>query len=429
MIIACIPLLYFTCLFFYQLNRQKALNAGSIIVLFYIFSSAFSIVYLRIFKNVQYHTAGFNNMVPTVLYCFLLTLVILPIYDYRTDLIIKVDFNPKKELMLDIISWVLIILSIISMISSYDLIVSVLRGDIGRLRLNFYRSNTEYTSGGSQSLLEYILSFGSSLSPVSLLLFFYGLIYRRNKKLQNILLLFASLTSAVLDIAVASRTQFIYWIMTAIVLYFTFRPQMSLKIRRISRIIAIIFGALALTYVMAITVSRFRNGSASLGGVQTSLIAYIGMPYPEFCQLFNVYKFDSICWDRTFPIITKYLFRHSFSLPEYRTMVSARIGMDIGTFYTFLGDAMVDFGKVGMIIYAFAFYCIERITLRRGKINSVPLHKMIVFLLIFRLPLLGLFAYVYLKVGTSLLIIGAILIIVLLNSRYTIVLKASRKNR
>lgn len=424
MVIAYIPLIYFTLLFINRWRKYRRMNSGSIVVIFYIFSSLFSLLYLNRFEDSTFISAGFDNLLPTFLYCALLTIAILPVYDFRSDLLEQVYLDPKKELLYEIICWVLIALSVISIISSFDSIVSALHSNLGSLRTAFYQTNAEYSyTRASQPLYKYLLSFGTSMSPIMLLFFFYGTIYRKHKKLLNIALLVASLSQVLLGMALASRNQLIYWVMTAIALYFTFRQQMDIKTRRVYRILAIVLGALGILYFVAVTVSRFQSGTTSFGGVQTSLIAYVGLPYPQFCKLFNLYTFDGVSLDRTFPIFTKYILMHDFNLYEFRHNVSLKIGMDVGTFFTFLGDAMIDFGKIGMIIYAFLFGAIERIAYKRNNVESISLTKMIIYVLLLRVPLLGLFAYVYLSISTSLTIIGSIIIIAILNSRYVLVIK------
>jgi len=78
-----IPFLYFSFLFIFMLLKQKSFNLGSFIVLIYIISSFFSILIKK------YDLLNYNfpviKLEPTFLYCFLLTISILPFYKYRSE--------------------------------------------------------------------------------------------------------------------------------------------------------------------------------------------------------------------------------------------------------------------------------------------------------------------------------------------------------
>ena len=82
-----------------------------------------------------------------------------------------------------------------------------------------------------------------------------------------------------------------------------------------------------------------------------------------------------------------------------------RIGMHLGVFYTFLGDAMVDFGKFGMVIYTLLLSYISTKIVSRHKLSSFSFSKFLLFILAVRMPLLGVFAYVYYGIGTSIVIL------------------------
>lgn len=406
-----VPFVYFTWLFIHMYRKQRAFNVGSFVTVVYAFSALFSIIYIYTTDDHTWQNAGWDNLLPTFLYCTLLTICIMPIYRFRSDKILNVFLRNDNVQIYYSICWVLIVLTLISIITSLPSIISSLTSNLYMVRSTFYSVSADaaYSRGG-QALYQYFLNIGIAMSPVALLFFYYNTIYHSEKKVMNISLLIASLAQPITSFTLASRNQVIFWIMTFLALYVTFLPQMNKGVRGMYKRVLIVFGGLGVLYLGAVTVARFTLANTSVGNVQSSLIAYIGFPYEQFCNVFNAFRFDGMTFDRTFPIITKYFLGHSFNLYDYRMSVSGRIGLFVGTFYTFLGDALIDYGKVGMVIYAILISIMERIALRHSPNDSISLSRMIVFILVLRIPLLGLFAYVYLTVGSSLMVIASLII-------------------
>ena len=403
--------------------KQGRITAGSVILLVYLLSSFFSIVYINLGIQNRFDETDLNNLRPTIVYLFLITSVIVPIYGFKDNQIQKVILPKNKEDIYVLISWTLIAFTVISIVLSASSFLGLLGKDLGAVRQEFYDDVTSISyTRSSQSIFYYIINMGTILSPILLLFFFYGCIYMPWKKGLNISLLIASLSNVLFSLLQASRTETVYWLLTYFVYYATFHSQMNARMQRIFRTTMIIIGAVAVSYIVFVAVSRFGS-TKSYNNWSTgySFIVYMGLPYPEFCTLFNMYFSHEPTFDRTFPIFTKYILGNNFNLYEYRIFMSNSIGMPIGTFYTFLGDAMVDFGKLGMCIYTAIIVLFEKIALRRLYSASVTLSQMIVYALVIRVPLLGVFAYVYKSVSTSLLIVGALLIAIILSDRFSII--------
>lgn len=409
-----IPLCFFSVYFLAEKRKNKEIaNIGSIITLYYILSSAFAII--------LYYTDSEMNRIelklfPTLLYCFLLMITIHPFY----KIVIR---NKRFESIGDdnktfkVISWILIILCLIFLVYISSAIIGVLRGDLGKIR---------YLSGVDENfrvvtLHSYVMPsyYAIYFSPILILFFFYSVSFMKNSTLFNILLIASSLVLCIYSIQDASRTQVIYWLMTGSVLFAIFYPHMPKRSRSIT--ITLIFCVLiaAFIYLRLITTSRFGSGTGS------SLISYIGQPYLQFSNIYNHYNFDgNITWDRTFPIISSFFNENTFDVRVYRRYHTARIGANTGVFLTFLGDAMLDFGKIGMVIYACIIGLIENAFVRRIMNKDFTVSNMVILTILFRIPLLGIFADMYLTKPTSIVIIGS-LIIALVFSNVKIVIRAS----
>ena len=412
-------------------KKKKRITAGAVVLLVYLTSSLFSIIYVKMGIQGRFEEYDLNNLWPTIVYCLLLTAVIIPIYEFKDDQIQKVVLSESKEGMYVCITWILIAFTLISIAMSIGSFSGLVEKSLGSVRSEFYGeiANISYTRA-SKSIFYYIVNMGTILSPILQLFFFYGTIYMPKQKALNVSSLVASLSNVLFSLLQASRTEAVFWLLTFIVYYVIFRSQMNFRMRYVFQRAMLIFGGAALVYIILVTVSRFGGeNSANNWSTGYSIVVYMGLPYPEFCTLFNKMTFHGLTFDRVFPIITKYFLGNDFNIYEYRTSMSNSIGMPIGTFYTFLGDAMVDFGKLGMCVYTLFVVMIEKIVVKRGNPAYITLSQLILFSLIVRQPLFGIFAYVYKVVSTSLLIIGALFVAVLLYSKIIVVYVSKRKEK
>lgn len=401
-----VPFVYFSIFFALMWRKQKSFNVGSIITLFYIISSFFAILIKT--NNLWIFHFPEIKIIPTFLYCTLLTVSILPFYKFRSDKIKFITLQNSKVFIP--ISWILIILSFISLALTINDIKTSFTLSFGDIRNEFYQDTGSFQEFSGLPWYQYLINFAPSFSPVLLLFFFYSIVYMNNKKIFNILLILASIVLSLNSITTAARTQIIYWLFTFIAFYVCFNPQMTGAIKRKVKILFTIIGFFGIVYIVSVTISRF--GERDIGS-KGSFISYAGQSFPQFCNVYNKYTFDELTFDRVLPISSKYIMRNKFTNTEYREKQSMRIGAETGVFFTFLGDAMLDFGKVGMIFYTLIFYLISTYALRRSNNFVISLSQMIIFTLLLRLPLLGLFAYVYTSIQSSVLIIGSLIIAVL----------------
>lgn len=402
-----IPFIYFIILFLIMWRKQRSFNIGSVIVLFYIISSFFAIL-------IKKYEWMFNfpeiDIVPTFLYCILLTISIIPFFKFRSDKIKLITLTNNKLFIT--ISWTLIILTFISLGITIPSIKSTLTLNFADIRKEYYQDAGTFYEFSGQPWYQYLINFAPSFSPILLLFFFYSVVYMNNKKIFNILLLLSSVVLPLNSILSAARTQVIYWLMTFCALYICFKPQFKTKSKLKILVTTSIIGILGIIYIYSVSVSRFEERES---GTLGSLISYAGQSFPQFCNVYNHYTFDKLTFDRVFPITSKYVLGHKFTNVQYREHQSLRIGAETGVFFTFLGDAMLDFGKVGMIIYTLIFYFISIKCLKRKDYSSISLSQMIIFVLLMRQTLLGLFAYVYTSISSSIMVIGSLIIALLLN--------------
>ena len=130
-----VPFVYFSIFFALMWRKQKSFNVGSIITLFYIISSFFAILIKT--NNLWIFHFPEIKIIPTFLYCTLLTVSILPFYKFRSDKIKFITLQNSKVFIP--ISWILIILSFISLALTINDIKTSFTLSFGDIRNEFYK--------------------------------------------------------------------------------------------------------------------------------------------------------------------------------------------------------------------------------------------------------------------------------------------------
>ena len=235
-----------------------------------------------------------------------------------------------------------------------------------------------------------ILSLCYPLSYIFLLLFFFYFTFIEKRYYLKIALLLSSLCSIYYGVFASGRTNLIYWILTFVACISIFLPDLRKQKTKFRRIVWVfIFVAVVLTiYFVNTTVGRFEF---SEGGVKESLLEYSGKSFLVFNDFFQNFPPGHFSLRRIFPFLSE-IFGGSMSLTEYRTITYAHSHMEIGTFYTLLGDLFVDIGTLGLYLYAFVYYLVSKNQARRPQMNIADL---MILMVLYLIPLQGIFYYSY----------------------------------
>ena len=407
-----IPLVYFSFLFLKTIRNDKQISVGSLILLFYVFVSFFGVLVVRL--KIMDRIPDFS-IIGTLLYCSLLTLVISPFVKFKPHLIQGIDFDDRNRKTYFTICWVFIVLNALTILLSWDKLMLSFTMEFYDIRKDYYDDSTNV--GGSQALIQFVSTLTPCFSPLLILFFFFGLIKFPEKKIMNTLLIISSASYAILSVITAARTQVIYWLLMFSTLLVFFYHLLSKGVKRK----VIMYGgsilAISVLYMSAVTISRFDTKTTSTMSSQESLIYYTGQQYLTFIDTYNHYSFDGITVDRTFPIISKYVLGHrNFNVANYREYQTNRLHTPTGVFFTLFGDAMLDYGIFGMCIYGFILYLLIKYNLPKNK-STISLSHLIIYVLLLRIPVLGIFAYMYASIGYSFFILGSIAIAYILKNK------------
>ena len=412
-----VPFLYFMILAIYLIRKNKGIDICAFIVMIYAFSAFMSIL-LDIFGiyniNGVYEKIAISPLA-TVTYCGLITLAVIPFRRIRS-LDLK-EINMQKNWLADLLSWVLIFTFFITIFNTFTHLDTILQSDLKDVRDEVYSNTEQVKVTDIQWFLALPETLFSQFSPVAILLYFANMATNRKSNLFNWLLLLSSLTPVVKAVLIAGRTQPIYWFLSFMALYILFRPMMEQQQRRKALMPFVVFGGIVGLFVAAVTVARFAMVDiANDTGTFDSLLAYSGQSFVNFNYFFTQYTVHGIHLDRIFPITNYFIWHPGWNLEDYRDMIWSYSGLNIGVFFTFLGDLLIDLGHFGMVVYVLLFYLLSTYVCRSAnEEGTIRLSRMLVILVLFLIPLQGIFYYSYYKINTGYFVVGTLMVCWVLN--------------
>lgn len=371
------------------MKKRGGFSVAFLLCILYAISGSFAIL----LENSYDYKAYDFNLIDVIAYCTLLTLTILPFikkYEGIVD-----DIKMSNHIVFNVYCYIVIISSIIVISRTEFSLSSFLMSDYGEIRSDFYRQMNENKEGGD--VLFTILRIFSGNFAVNLACFFYSFTFLNKRNVFNVLLLFATTAPVIEDVATGSRTTAVYWILLFVAFFIFFRKYWPTKKLRIAYILIGFFAFLMIAYVSVVTITRFSLGV----GVEDSLISYIGQPFLQFSVVWNQYELPTITTDRLLPLTSKYLFGHTgFNVHEYRDWIEMKTSVPANVFYTYIGDTIIDIGRIGAVLFVLFYYIIALKLIKIKKV--IHFEDLIVYTILLRFPLHGIFAYVYYTTTTSL---------------------------
>ncbi len=414
-----VPFIYFTLLALFMWYKHKAFDIAVCLASVYAVSGFFSIL-IDVFNLwggggcCDEISIGF---IPVFSYCILITITILPFYNFRSASIQNIELTNIR--LFKIVSYFFILIFVSTVLFTFSTIIEMFQDeDFLAVRSLHYEGYNIIEDLSSKSLTMYFLNFFpyffGFLSYVALLFYFYSIAYMNNKRWFNILLFLSSFSRVIYSMLTLDRTQIVYWILLFVILYSLFHKQINKKVL-LAPIVIIL--SLILVYFLLITIARFgEKDSGALGGI----IQYAGQPFLNFTYFFDHLIDHKPYFFRLFPLYNRYL-GDNLTLDEYRDMVTASQGFYVSVFSTFLGDIMIDIGHVGMIIYVILFYVLCRILLHRKSLETIHFSQLLLLLMLICNPLHGVFYYRYFNPMEGFYIVESVILYFLL--RYTFTLK------
>ena len=407
-----VPFIYFILLMFVFWYKGKQFGVASYIALIYAISAFYSILidWFGVYGEYGVTTKVPIHFLPTLTYCVLITISIWPFY--KLQKIKNLDIPLSRPILFTWLGYFFIFVFFITIFVFLDDIRSILNGDLSEVRAMIYDEDAVETPTGWRYVLELFPTIFSRFSPMILIMFFYSILKLNNSKLYNYLLFVASFTPVVAAILVAGRTQIIYWILIYGALYVFFRPFLDKSKKRTVLLPVLVATGILGIYFMAVTASRWGESSDS------SMTAYLGQSFLNFSYFFDHYSCREISFQRIFPFTYHFVLGQKFDLTDYRETIFAYSGENIGIFYSFLGDWLVDLGHGGMILLVIIYACVASLTLKQKRKGIMPFYQLMLWVLLLQVPLFGVFYYSFWRIDMSYYILGTIVLYLIF--RYSI---------
>lgn len=316
-----------------------------------------------------------------------------------------------KPQLMDFVSWGLIVTFFLTLAMLFSDIYTALTSDLSEIRSMVYGDDEGHHVSGLKWWLLLPNTLFSQFSPIAILFFYINVSQSRKSNLFNYLLLASSITPILSAILIAGRTQIIYWLLSYLLCFFLFRNQMNAEQRRIVVRPFLVFAGAFVLFFASVTLARFTSNTLdSDTNTLNSVIAYTGQAFINYNNFFNHYICHKISFNRIMPVSHYFVIDPGWTLKNYRAQIMSQTGMNIGVFYTFLGDLMVDLSKVGMTIFVLLFAGISTFLSRQEEDNSIPIYRMLLVQLLILIPLQGLFYYSFHRVDVGYYIIGTLLL-------------------
>lgn len=405
------PFVFFLILLFFLHIRNKEITIGFFLVSIYAFSALMGIFLYNV--DILSYNQIEISLNSIFYYCGFLTLFFLPFLSYR-----HFDINLIRKpniLYFRKISWFFILTNVSGILLILKYILFVLSNNPGSFK-NDAESlllSLGYNLNFLEMIGQFLLSYFSDFYVIIIVFFFYSITFLENTKKFNILLFVSSLGTVFNGLQVGGRTQIIYWLLIFTSCFLFFKKHMNAPVLKFSKQISLGVLFALVSYFAVVTIDRFGNEAPTLSDYNEaiSLLDYSGQSFINFNYFLQNFDDKNFTLSRIFPITSDFfnvlINKPKFDLWDYRDGLS----LNIGIFYTFLGDLYVDIGVLGTIIYLifylFVFYFSQRFDNQK---REKDFHQLILYFALLQLPLNGLFYYSLWNKTATFSIVGTIII-------------------
>ena len=360
------------CTFLYSIKRcNNQWNVSTFIIATYFAFSLMAGVLYTCYpaENYKYEL----SFLPFIYLFLMLLLGLAPVTCYANREYVSI-YHPSKFIINGLILFY-VLLAIINIPSILENIQTglflLLTDDDGGLDL--YREARDSNMGADGAVSNILSVFYNFLSPICIFLFFYYLTLEKKNKLVLIMLILSLVVRVLDSVAHGQRTGPTMIAFTFLATFFMFRPFLTKKMKR-GLIFTMGIGGLALLIpFMALTNSRFQNRE---GGSLEGIVYYVGQAplYFNDCMDAGGIRYG----DRTAPEFKRLLGYNNVPTDENdRRAKYSSLKIDAYSFYTYVGDFVLDYGPFGaFLIFVFFSSAFIGMTKHRKR-SSIPFHKLL----------------------------------------------------
>ncbi|MCQ2107993.1 MAG: hypothetical protein MJZ05_04430 [Fibrobacter sp.] len=389
------PFVYFLSLYIWIIHRRTALSVASMMVLMYVITSFFAIV-IDVFD--LYHPGSCIkteiNLLPTFLYCFLLTLVMYPFFRINDKKIVAMA-PLARPYFVDVLVHFYFVLFLVC--------IFILPGDIIRnwtyaqlhpeLKGEIWAGDYQIFSfsGPLLSIAHFCMSF-SSASLFLIPFFFYNVTYRLKSKIFLLENLCGSAVILLFSLLTQDRSKFVYWLLIFILCYVFFQRFFTNKLKKtFSKVLFVLLGVVSF-YIVVMNFIRFGQGTV-YENPALNLVNYAGQSFNNFCYFFENLDLPNRQWDHPFPFLSHVFAPDYLGTLEWAIYLRFKTGINVLVFSTFIGQIATYIGFGFTILWCIGITIFTVYVLKKSSVYSLyDLMKLIILAII---PYLGLFVYFY----------------------------------
>ena len=404
------PLIYFSALAFYFWHKHRCFDlAVYLSVLFVITSLCNVLMVMGGYLNSEdggVLADGWEphfGLVPTILYCGLITLTIIPFSFVRPEKLENI--NNVHRYLIYAFTIFIIIQGIIMYYLVGGFITDLLNGDFKFLKDSHYAGNISPADAKMLTMplpiqAMFLLSF---MTLLALPLFFYYSCVEKRSLWLTAPLLAISISPILRGMLIADRTEIIHYGLMFFFCLVLFQKFITKKVRNFLLIGSIPVLAVGLTYIIAVSMSRFENAEQGAGG---SVLEYAGQSYANFCYFYDYHNENLYYVEREFPVTSYFLFKRQYvDTKEERT---AREGFFVGVFASHVGSWLLDTGVVGCTLISVVFALLCCLVIKRYNRTEFDIADVLMLFTLGAVPAFGIFYYRYYSIATAFVYVAAI---------------------
>lgn len=391
-----IPFIYFLFFFIYVVKRKTIKSLVSVVLLLYTITSLGAI--LIDFFNAYGGSCPETkiNFTPTILYCSLITLILIPFLQAKDEKIQHISII-KNTFFIDIMVYIYFgIFLFMILFLTPDIIRNMTLANIDEnIKADFRFGNINYLTVGGWELSIAKRCMQLSTGSLNLLfIFFYSICFLKKKLLYNLMILLGSLTTCISSLITLDRSRIVYWLMVFILCTAFFYRFMNQKTKSVIIKAGIIFLSMGVIYIVIMNILRFGNRSDM--DTNYFLLSYLGQSFINFCNFYEHLFLSEYSIHAAFPIIYHWFGEGSSSIAaNWFEVIQARSGIFIMCFSTFLGEFLSTIGLFNTILWCLGCYISLKILLRRKTLQSISFFKLHLMFVLINIPYLGIFAHFY----------------------------------
>jgi oligosaccharide repeat unit polymerase len=385
------PFIYFCILFLFILIRKKHFELSALIAVIYMIISFFAVLIdVKDLYGSGGCVKGRIELVPTILFCVLISLTIIPFYKLKSMSRGNVIPIINLKLFNGIVYFFIVIYLLFLFFFVGEIIGRITDPDIATLRILAATEGDDLGfsrySGTARIIARLVFIFASAGMFLQVL-YFYSVAFLNKSVKYNSLILFCSTAPILIGILSLDRSKMVYWVMSFIAVYVFFSKVLDVKKKVNIRRVFFYFSCIFAIYLTTITVARYGDYDS---GATDSLIIYAGQSFNNFCLFYDQLSIPGISLEEVLPVLNSIISSpNEISRADLYTLRN----IDTNVFASFSGLLIREIGLLGSILYSLIYFIV--VTLIFKRIRKYNITNIFLVVILVYIPYLGVFGLFY----------------------------------